>query len=575
MRIPRRSLLAAGPLALAGCGRSDAKYFGNTAPPTGQRLVFETLADPGTLDPTLTVNGPGEQYLIPALFEGLTAYHPITAEPMAALATHFELSAEGTRYTFFLRGHPSPRGTGLLTSDDLPVEFTRGRRAAPIDKRAQWSDGRPITAHDFVYSWRRAIEPKTAAPYAYLLYEVRNAREINTTRKLSPDQLGIRAIDDFTLEVDLASPAPYFLQLTASSFLAAVPMHAIEAAGSAWTSPRGIATSGPFTLAESRPHDRVRLVKNPHYYDAGHVALDEIQFVPFSDQTTLLHYYKAGEAHSTTAINSPLLEGLRGKSDFRSHRMFGLYSCMFNVKKAPFNNPWVRCAFNMAVDKGKLARWMGLGKAPARTAVPPLQTYTSPRSVLVNVSGSLIDVLAFDPAAARELLQASGFDFEQTVEFLTPSISDALMKAEILQADWTRNLGIKVQVVAKEFSVFVDAIVAVTYNGIADYWDYGQYTDPNWFLSPYLPGATSNTDWTDSKFTAMLTRANAMADPAERMSTLAECEKYLLAAMPAMPLVYDAWSYFEKPYLRCGGGGNLVNSRHFKYAWIDTNWRPS
>ena len=571
MRIPRRSLLAAGPMALAGCGADRDPYFGNTAPPSGQRLVFETIADPMTLDPTLTSNGPGDQYILPALFEGLTAFHPINSGPMAALATHYEASAEGTRYRFILRGHPSPRGTRLLGTDDLPIELTRGRKAASSRKPARWSDGRQITAHDFVYSWRRAVEPGTAAPFANLLYDLKNGREINVGKQ-SPDQLGIRAADDFTLDLDLAVPVPYFLQMTSAPFLAAVPRQAIESAGPLWTNPRNIVTSGPFTLAEWRLRDCVRLVRNPSYYDAEQVALDEIQFVPFSDINTLLHYYKAGEAHSTAAVESPLLKSLHVKSDCRRHRMFGLRSCTFNVGKPPFDNPLVRQAFNMGIDKAAIARWMAMGQAPARTLVPPVETYEPPPKVLVSVRGISYDVLAFDPAGARELLRAAGFDFGQSVEFLAPALSNTLLLAEILRAQWKRHLGVNVQVVAKEFSVFGEAMMSASYTGISDNWDYGQYTDPNWFLSYFLPGAPSPTGWTDPKYTAMLTRANRAADPAERMSMLSGCEKYMLAAMPMMPLYYDAWSYFEKPYVR-GCGGNLVGSRPFKYTWIDTNWR--
>ena len=575
MNIPRRSLLAAGPLALAGCGGDRDPYFGNTALPTGQRLVFETAAEPGSLDPAKGVNGPGEQYLIPALFEGLTTYHPITAEPMAALATHCELSPSGNRHTFFLRGHPSPRGTRLPDGDDLPVEFTRGRPAAPSARPALWSDGRPITSHDFVYSWRRVVDPATAAPYSHLLYDVKNGREI-AGGKVAPDRLGVRAMDDFTLEVELASSSPYFLQLTSASFLAAVPMQAIEAAGASWTHPRHIVTSGPFMLADWRIRDVVRVIRNPRYYDAAYVALDEIQFIPFSDLNTLLHYYRAGEAQSTATVYSPLMTGLQAKRDCRTHPMFGLQFCTFNVVKPPFDNPLVRYAFNMALDKGMMARWKGLGQVPARTLVPPLKAYTAPRSVPVTVNGRSYDVLAFDSAGARELLRVAGFDSAQGVEFLAPTISDALMQAEILRSEWTRHLGVKVQVVSKEFSVWIDAIAGGAFNGIADGWDYGQYTDPNWFLSRYLPRAAGTAHWADSKYSAMLANANATTDPVERMSRLAECERYLLAAMPMIPLWYDAWSYFQKPYVR-GCGGNAVDSRPFKYAWIDTNWkrRPS
>src|SRR5215467_1239413 len=209
-QIPRRALLAAAPLALAACARAEEKYFGNTQPPKAQLFVTALDNDPPSLDPALS-SGLIDS-LILSMFEGLTSLHPVTGAPMAALATHCETTADGQRYTFYLRGHPQPRGTRLPNTGDLPLEFSRGRSAPPDALPARWSDGTTITAHDFVYSWRRVLDPAVAAELAYLFYPLRNAQKIGAG-KLAPDRLGVRAHGDYTLEVDLDYPAPYFLEL--------------------------------------------------------------------------------------------------------------------------------------------------------------------------------------------------------------------------------------------------------------------------------------------------------------------------------------------------------------------------
>ena len=580
--IPRRTFLAGGPLALAGCGGKENPYFGKTTPPSGQRLVFQIIGEPETLDPTRTSGGPGEWNILPALFEGLVTPHPETAEPMAGLATHYESSPDHTRFTFYLRGHASPRGVRLPDTYDLPPRFSGDRNAPRGTKPARWSDGTVITAHDFVYSWRRAINPETGAFYAVLLYYLKNAADINAGKR-SPDDLGVRAADDFTLSVELATSVPFFVHLTAVSIYSAVPRQAIEAAGDSWTDPRNIVTSGAFTLQEWRPYDQVVVVKNPRYYEAELVRLREIAFVPFSDENTLLNFYKSGEAHSIDSVNVPFLTpALHGKRDYYTHPMFGIKFYTFNVTKPPFDNVLLRYAFNMAVDKRALAKWMGNDRKVARSFVPPLATYQPLNSLPIAINGKKYDVLAFDPAGARDLLSAGGFPDGKradgqtwAVKFIHPQISSVKLTAEILQQQWRRNLGVDLKLLSHDFPTFLQLATNLRYEAISDSWDCGRYADPNWFLSQFQTGSImSGTGWSDPAYDVELARANATIDPTERMTRLASCERRLLTAMPVIPLYFDTWSYLHKPYV-CGGGGNLLNIRRFKYAWIDTNWRPS
>src|SRR5262245_19710875 len=194
--IARRALLAAGPLLLASCARSEGSYFGSTVPPKKGKLVHILNGEIDTLDAAKSI-GSYEFYVMPALFEGLTQYHPELPTPMAALATHYETNADLTQYRFYLRGHVAPKGTRLPSSAELPQKFLQGRTPSPDSARAYWSDGRPITAYDFVYSWRRFVDPQTGSPQSDQYFLVKNARDVIAGRR-PPSDLGVHAPDEFT-----------------------------------------------------------------------------------------------------------------------------------------------------------------------------------------------------------------------------------------------------------------------------------------------------------------------------------------------------------------------------------------
>jgi ABC-type oligopeptide transport system substrate-binding subunit len=284
--VSRRGVISA-PILLAGC-RKRSEYFGNTKPPSRRILKFALGPEPDGLDPA-GYGGGFEQYVLPSLFEGLISYDPYTVEPAAGLATHYEINRDETRLTFFLRGHPKPRGVRLPPGMQIDPG---GAPSVSSPTPASWTDGTPITAHDFVYSWRRVIDPATAAPFAYVLYYVRKGREIQRGRMASRD-LGVRAVDDFTFEVELERPAPLFLKLTGSMALAAVPRQAIEAAKrggdeSKWVEPANIVSSGAFRLRQWRRYERLVLERNPAYYEADMVSLDEVQFFSVEQPSTIV-----------------------------------------------------------------------------------------------------------------------------------------------------------------------------------------------------------------------------------------------------------------------------------------------
>ena len=542
-QIPRRALLAAAPLALAGCRKDESPYFGNTRPPDGQSVVSVLDNEPASLDPALSVGIVDS--LVLSLFEGLTSLQPTTGEPMAALATHYEVTSDGLRYAFYLRGHSQPRGFRLPATRDLPLEFSRGRSSPPDSAPARWSDGAVITAHDFVYSWRRALEPALAAEYASLLYPLRNAREINRGQ-LAPHRLGVRALDDFTLQADLLEPTPYFLELVSNRVACAVPRHIVEAAGRQWTDPGRMVSNGAFTLRARRPYDSIVLVKNPNYYDSGQVALNELTFLVTRDLSTLVNEYRSGAAMQVFPWIPAIMPLLRKKKDFRPHAMYASDFVAINTKTPPFDDVCLRYALNMATDKRPIAETGGAGNLPARGLVPPDRTYQPPQTLPVTIDGTVYDVLSYNPKAARELLSKVRKPIPRPIEYLCPA--DASESARwILRDQWRANLGIELAMNVVAFETWLEVGHGYQFRHLAMGGSIGSYRDPAWFLDLFTRRDAYGLYWNDPAYASTLAKAKVELDPSLRGREMAQCERHLLEAMPIVPVGHWVNSELESP----------------------------
>ena len=568
-RISRRNFLAGGSsIALGACARADQGYLGNTDPPRTQRLVYLIDQEPGSLDPTLGF----DDRLTLSLFEGLTSLHPTTGAPMSALATHYDLTNDGLQYTFYLRGHPRPLGTRLPNSGDLPLEFSRGRVPQPLALPATWSDGAPINAHDFVYSWRRAADPGTGAPFAFVFEDIRNAREI-TAGKLPPETLAVRALDDFSLELELARPAPSFLEIISAGVFCPVPRHAMRAAGRDWTSPSRMVSSGAFTLRERRSYDRIVLKKNPRYYDAAQVALEELVFLVVRDNTAELNLYKAGIGAVMQPWAATIMPVLRRKRDFRPQGQYASRFWVINTSTPPLNDVRVRYALNMATDKRPIAALAAAGSVPSPGLVPAAPGYAAPLSLPVWIDGTTHDVLSFNPQAARALLAEAAPGLRR-LEYFCSTAEDSLLWAQVLKDQWRRHIGVDLDIVAVEFAVWVESNVNGRFRHIAECGAFVNYVDPACFLDFFAAPGGYGTAWSDPTFKQILSDSHMTPDRSLRMARLAECERLLLKAMPILPLCQVVQAKLRKPFVK-GLGSNLLNREQFKYAWIDTNWRPS
>jgi oligopeptide transport system substrate-binding protein len=545
-----------GPVALASCTRREP-YFGNSTPPRSQTLIHNLGAEPGGLDPVTSAGGT-EYWVWPGLFEPLLSRHPESVEPAAGLATHYEMDAGRTEITFFLRGHRSPAGSKLFGAPDK-------------SEAALWSDGRPVTADDVAWSWQRMVDPANGGNTSFL--EIANAREI-MEGKAKPEALGAVAEGPYTLRVTLNAPAAHFFKLITSEWLAPVPRHAVEKHGKSWTRPGLMPSCGPFLLHEWKPYERIVLRKNPRYHGASRVHLDEIRFLPIVDGATGVNLYKAGDVYTMHGRALPPLwiPTLRGRKDFYTTPAYRSLFYAFNTTKPPFDNVLVRYAFQMATNAQVVARFLEGGQTPARTIVPLLGGYQGIHSLSVEAGGRVWDVLSHVPPAARELLRMAKAE-GLAVDLTFPDRTRSKETAEILQAQWQENLGIRPRLIMVERNVWDQMVNTVSYRGIIESGTGPDYADPNGIFE-YFTARTDGSGWVDAGFEQLLQAANAELDTAVRMRKLAVCEERLMRAMPVLPLIFDSYCYLEKPFVG-GMTKNVLGLPQFKTAWIDTNWRPS
>src|SRR5918996_3378679 len=326
-------------------------------------------AEPETLDPAIATGVP-EHRIMMNLFEGLYSNDPKTLAPVPAVALRHTLSKDGRRYTFTL------------------------------NPAAKWTNGRQVTADDFVYAWERALDPKTGAKYAQQLYYLKNGEAYNKGELTDFKQVGVRAASPTTLEVTLERPTAYFAYLTTFYTLYPVPKEAIEQHGKDWTKPGKIVSNGPFRLAEWVPQQALVLEKNSAYWDAKTVALDRVVLNPTDDNNTSVKMFAAGETDWVPGnIPASQVEVWRNRPEWYASPYLGTYYYRLNVTRKPFDDPRVRRAFARAIDREALTTHVTRAGEIAWTGFVPKNMPDYP-----GVEGH-----GFDPAEAKRLLAEAGY----------------------------------------------------------------------------------------------------------------------------------------------------------------------
>jgi oligopeptide transport system substrate-binding protein len=470
-----------------------------------------TTDDPSTLDPQ-KMSFPGEQVVILDMFMGLTTLGP-NGRPMPGCAESWTISPDGRSYDFTLR-------PGL-----------------------QWSDGRPLTAEDWAWSLRRALEPKTAFAHASRLFPVRNARRV-VKGELPSSALGVKALSTAKLRIELESPTPYFTDVIATAFMP-LPRHAVEKFGGAWARPGNFVSNGPFVLETWLPNTYVRMKKNPRFWGAAQVRLDAVIHYPTDNPFTLVRKFAEGSVDLVMIVPPERQQWAR--QTFGNQLKLGLgvsnEVLVFNTRRGPTTDVRVRRALSMAIDRETIAnRILGVPQAAPVGYVPPgILNYDPPGG------RARMDFLALSPAArqteARRLLGAAGYTAAKPLKMrlLIPNADLHRTTAVSIANDW-RKLGMVVpELTAKETKSLVGNIANGDFDSVRVVW-LANYSDPYAFLERMLStGSTvgvNQSGYRNEDYDRLLGQATQEVDLTRRAAILRDAEALALQEQPVAPVHY-------------------------------------
>lgn len=384
------------------------------------------------------------------------------------------------------------------------------------------------------------------------------------------DDIGVEAVDEYTLRISLAQPAPYFISMMPHQFFRVLNQKTVERFGNAWTESANIVTSGPFKLASWNHYDRIVVVRDPNYWDAGNVKLDKIIFYLLTDNTTMLSLYKAGELDATYNHTVPAawLDVIGPLKDYMDAPEAAIDYYNFNTTKGPTQDVRVRKALNMSLDKNALADWRHV--KPLTGMIPDgiFPGYPQPKGD------------PFNPEKAKHLLAEAGYrdsagnfdpkKFEASdIELITNPDGSNVPYAEFIQEQWKQNLGVTIPMRIMENKTFFKAQAALDYKGVSRTGWSADYMDPYTFLSIfYTPTGSNGTGWWDPKYVALLDEANRTIDPQRRYQLLAQAEQMVLEVQPVLPLTVGTTRWMKKPYVK-GLYPNPATLHSWKWVYIE------
>lgn len=505
-------LLAAGILlALAGGTWLLAAGLAGQGPKAlPGTLRFNLQTEPPSLDWHLATDNASIRVLL-NIMEGLTRFDE-KMRPVPGLAESWEALDEGHRYLFHLRPN------------------------------AKWGDGRPVTAQDFVFAWRRLMDPKTAGEYAYFLYMVKNAEAINSGKEKDLTTLGVRAVDPLTLEIELSRPVVFFPMITA--FIATFPMRedVVKKWGEKWTEPGNIVTCGPYRLQEWRHEYRIVLDRNPGYFGPK-PGLDRIIFYMVAEQSTDLSLYQTGDLDAVEPLPSYAVPFYEKSPEYTHFPYFGSYYYGFNVKKPPVNDPRVRAALAMSIDRQQIPEFLKQHQIPNPTFIPIGMEFANPKLGR-----------DFNPAEAQKLLAEAGYPRAEDLPVIGISyntLEDHKLIAEFVQQQWKQNLGIRVELRNMEWKVFLkelqlDPPQVFRMGWIAD------YPDPDSFLTVFLSNSGNNyTRWASPEYDDLVQRAAVETAPQARQELYNRAQQLLCQKDAAIiPLYTYSINLLVKPWVK-------------------------
>ena len=519
-------------LFLSACG----KRMLNVDEATDQNILLRgNGAEPESIDPHLATGAPDGQ-IICSLIEGLIAYHKTDDNiPEPGLAEKWESSDNSRIWRFHMR------------------------------ENAKWSNGEPVQANDFIYSYNRVLSASLASEYAPLLYVMKNAKEFHSGVISDFTKVGVKAIDQRTIEFTLTGPTPHFANMLKHATWFPVHKDTIENHGgmtnrvSSWTRAGNYVGTGPFILEEWVPNQIIKVKKNPHYWDADNVELEAIYFFPISNIHTENRSFLNGQLHITNELPFEAIDDFKDQPIYRNDPFMSVYYYMINTTKPPLNDIRVRQALSLAIDRKSITEDITRrGETPATGYTPPgFENYESP------------NVLKYNPREAKTLLAEAGFPNGegfpmQQILFNNHAGHQAI--AEAIQQMWKENLNIDVELYNQEWKVYLETRNRMDYSIARAGWS-GDYMDPDTFLHIWKTeenDSLNDTGWSNTLFDGHLEAANQSDALEERYKHLVEAETILLNELPNIPIYWYTRPFLIDTRVR-GWEPKLLDNRNFKY----------
>ena len=503
-------------------------------------LLIGNGSEPKGVDQHL-VTGVPESQIITALMEGLVAFDPrddLKVEP--GMAESWEANGDFSVWTFHLRPD------------------------------AKWSNGDPVTAQDFAYSWERILTPTLGAEYAPMLYSIKNAEKFNMGEITDFSRVGVRVIDDVTLQVELEGPAPYFLNMLKHPSYYPVNPRVVEEHGgmtdrqSGWSTLENYVGNGPFKLKSWVTNQVIEVERNPLYWDAETVKLNGIRFYPVDNVSTEESMFRNDRLHLTNTVNQEKIAFFQKElpEQMTISPYLGNYFYRVNVTREPFDDARVRRALALAIDKKLLVEKVTKGgQAPATGFVPQgIPGYEPSKAI------------TFQPDEARRLLAEAGYPdgrgFPEAEIMINTSESHRRV-AEAIQALWKQELNIDVGIYNQEWKVYLDSQSNLDYQLSRAGW-IGDYVYPSTFIDMFTTGNGNNdTGWSNARYDELVQLARTTGSDDERMAIYHEAEDILLDELPIIPIYWYTRAYLKDPRVR-GWYPTLLDRHPYKYVWLDT-----
>ncbi len=475
-------------------------------------LIMGNSADPKSFDPQV-VTGVLENNIMRALFEGL-----VRADPAVDLATP----------------------TGAASSVTPDSSFTKWTVVLRPD--GKWSDGKPVTAEDFAFSYERILSPDLGAKYASMLYFMEGAEDFNLGKTTDFSEVGFKIIDPLRFVITLRGPTPFFPEILKHYTWFPVPKHKvleygdIATIGNQWSRPENLVGNGPFQMKSFKRNAHIEVERNPHYWESSKLSLNGIRFLPITNVFTEARMFRDGQLHLTYTAPPEVIDHMAriDPTALRQEPYLGTVLYRFNTTRKPLTDSRVRRALSLAIDRAAITKTVFRGFEPAHGMTPPMGDYSPPRGT------------SFDPKEAQRLLAEAGFKDGKgfpRLNLLIVSRETTATLAAAVQAMWRENLGIEVEIQNKEWTAYLLATQNLEYDIVSGGW-IGDYIDPLTFLEMWAPGnGNNNTGWASEGFAKKLAEALSASSPEDRFKVLQQAEEILLEDAPIAPIAWWGKNY--------------------------------